>query len=74
MPQQPGDERDALLDPGSELPFRNGAELAAEIAQHASRVAFQCAEHLAHAAELPGMGVPPHPDCQAWGQAVVVLP
>ena len=73
LPQQAGDEGGALLDPRPQPTFGDGAEMAADIAQDTPRVALQGAQRLAHAAELPGVGVPPCLDGQTWRQTVVVL-
>lgn len=74
LPQQAGDELHALLDPRLQPLFGHGAELAADVALNASRVTLQSPQHLAHAAELPGMGVPPSLGGQTRSQAVVGLP
>ena len=63
-----------LFNPRPQPAHRNRPEPAADVAQDASGVALQRAQHLAHAPELAGMGVTPRPGRQARGQAVVVLP
>ena len=74
LPQQAGDERDALLNPHPQLTFGDGVELAADVTQDTPRVALERAQHFSHAPELPGMGVPPGLGGQTRRQAVVVLP
>src|SRR5689334_16405000 len=72
LPQQASHPVEPVAYRRTQRPF-NSIDLTLDVTQDPARVAPQRAQRLAHAAELPGVGVTPDPGGQARRLAVVVL-
>lgn len=64
---------ECLQHPSEQRTFGNVLEVAAQVPSHAANIALELAQGLAHALDLPGMGIPPDLGGQSRRKPGVVL-